>query len=132
MPRPRRVSMYVRVALLALLAGLGLAAACADDGSELDRQLDRAREATAKYEDVAAAEADGFVSTEECAFDAVLGVMGIHFIHPARIADPALSLELPEILLYLRRAGELRFIAIEYVQYLMIDGQPYLGCGIDD
>ncbi len=130
---PQGGVMHVHVALLASLVGLGIGGACDhDDDSEIDRQLDRAHEVTAKYHDVAVAEADGFVSTEACVFDPVLGTMGIHFVHPAREADPALDLEAPEALLYLRQDGELRLVAIEYVQLIVVGGQPYLGCGVEN
>ena len=59
------------------------------------------RQATAKYHDVNAALADGFVPTPHCIEEPGLGGMGIHYINPARIMNPAINLLEPEILLYL-------------------------------
>src|SRR2546421_180990 len=56
------------------------------------------REATAKYKDVNAALADGFVSTVHCE-SSPDGAMGIHFVNPARIEDPRILPTKPEVLL---------------------------------
>jgi len=137
--------MYARIAAFAALLGLGLAPACGVDddllssretelggSSTLARQLARARAATAKYHNVAVAEAEGFVPEGACVFDPVLGTMGIHFVNLARLADPAVTLEEPEALLYLPQDGKRRLVAIEYVQAIVIDGVPYMGCGVED
>lgn len=140
MSRLGRDVMPARQAVFASLLALGHATACQlDDATPRDiepgrsdvlhAQLELARVATAKYRDVAVAEADGFVSGEECVFDPVLGTMGIHFAHEARLADPAVRIEEPEALLYVREGGELRLVAIEYLQVILIEGVPYLGCG---
>jgi len=135
--------MHARIASFASLVGLGLAPACSLDDELLQsreaeiggfdtlaQQLAAARAATAKYHNAAAAEADGFGSTEECVSDPVLGTMGLHFVHGARLADPAVKIEAPEALLYLPQNGKPRLVAIEYVQLILIDGVPYMGCGV--
>jgi hypothetical protein len=129
--------MHARIAVFVSLVGLGLAPACDldDDLSreeQLDRQLERAEAATAKYRDVAAALADGFVSTVNCVSHPEHGTMGIHFVHEGRLADPAVTIEEPEVLVYLPSGRELRLVALEYVQVFLIDGAPYLGCGVEN
>jgi hypothetical protein len=139
--------MHACRAVFVSLLGLGLTPACGLDGdlpslaveeAEIDgscklaQQLARARAATAKYHNVAVAEAEGFVSTERCVFDPVLGTMGIHFVHGPRLEDQAIRLAEPEALLYLPQHGKLRLVAIEYVQVILIDGDPYMGCGIEN
>lgn len=75
-----------------------------------------ARRATAKYHDPAEALADGFVPTEQCAAHPQLGGMGIHYIHPARIGDPAIAATEPEVLLYEPTAsGRLRLVGVEWM-----------------
>jgi hypothetical protein len=41
--------------------------------------------------------------------------MGIHFINPARIMDPAINLLEPEILLYLETNGGMKLLGVEYM-----------------
>ena len=135
--------MLARNAVLASLLALGPMTACElDDATPRDlepgrsdvlhAEVELARGATAKSRDGAVAEADGYVSGEECVFDPVLGTMGIHFAHEARLADPAVRIEEPEALLYLREDGQLRLVGIEYVQVILIDGAPYVGCGTEN
>jgi len=136
--------MHAYKAVLALLSGAGLTTACVDDdplpsrdaelggSSVLAEQLARVRAATARYHDVATAEADGFLPTDRCVFDPVRGTMGLHFAHPARLGDPAVAIEEPEVLLYLPHNGQLRLVAVEYVHLFLIDGAPYLGCGAEN
>lgn len=50
----------------------------------------------------------------------------------ARTADPEVRVEEPEALLYLPKDGKLRLVAIEHVQLIVIHGEPYRGCGIED
>jgi hypothetical protein len=68
---------------------------------------------TDKYHDVNAAYADGFIRTPECV-SSPDGGMGIHFINPARLMDPAINILEPEILLYVEQGGELKLVGVEY------------------
>lgn len=103
-----------------------------DDGETLAEQLARARAATEKYVDVEEAIADGFVPAEHCVSHPTLGAMGYHFVNPARLMDP-LSIEAPEALLYIQpHPGHWELVAIEYLQVIVVDGMPYLGCGVED
>jgi len=79
------------------------------------RDLATARAATARYHRAEAALAEGFVNTMHCV--AVPGAgMGIHFVHPARLEDPALDPARPEVLVYEPQAdGTLRLVAVEYM-----------------
>jgi hypothetical protein len=141
----------LRVAILTVV--VGLAPACAQESHGLDQakttnaaptgadtdhgnqcgtledQLARARAATEKYKDVNVAIAEGFIPTDVCFSDPDLGTMGHHFVNPERLTDP-LSIEEPEVLLYLNEDGRWRLVAIESLQPIVIDGRPYMGCGV--
>lgn len=115
-PRHRRAS-----ALLSTGIALGLAltstTAGADVGADQPRttSLDDTRRATARYHQVNVAIADGFVPTPECAAHPTQGGMGIHYVNPARIADPAVNAREPEILLYEPGPdGKLRLVGLEW------------------
>jgi hypothetical protein len=111
---------------IALLAVAATLAACADDATtttgpslaasaSVQRSLAAARAATARYHDVSAALADGYVNTHECV--AIPGAgMGVHFVNGARIGDPALDPAQPEVLVYEPQAnGTYRLVALEYM-----------------
>ena len=87
------------ILLLFVLAGNAYAATGVTDPVVLS-QFAQVRRATAKYHDVNVALADGFVPTPHCIQEPGLGGMGIHYINPARLMDPAINLLEPEILLY--------------------------------
>ena len=104
------------VALLAVAAAAG-----AERGSSsampkrVAKQLKQAKLATARFKDVAKAEAAGYTSTEDCVATSK-GAMGIHYINVALIGDPKLDHRKPEILLYEPQAdGTLRLVAIEWM-----------------
>lgn len=102
------------LALLVLLivAGAAYAATGVTDPS-IFMDLAKVRQATDKYHDVSAALADGFIETPACV-SAPDGGMGIHFINPARLMDPAENILEPEILLYVKTAGGMKLIGVEY------------------
>ncbi|MCC5949703.1 MAG: hypothetical protein JJT89_14725 [Nitriliruptoraceae bacterium] len=87
----------------------------------LGAELAQARAATARFHDVAVAEAAGYVDTAACV-SSPAGAMGIHYVHPGLIAaaaaDPAeLRVEAPQALLYLPDAdGDLRLVGVEYIR----------------
>jgi hypothetical protein len=90
------------------------ATAAAKDGSDIAA----VRAATAKYHDLAVAEADGFVKAGECVVDpAGTGTMGFHYIDPELENDPAINLEEPEALLYIpNEEGEMELVAVEWIR----------------
>ena len=117
-------TLIVTALALLLLAGLaGVAyAATGTTNPQVLRDLAKVRRATAKYQNVNVAIADGYVPTTAC--DAIPGVggMGYHYVNPALARDPALNLTSPEILMYASTDGELRLAGVEY----------FLGVGAPD
>ena len=81
-----------------------------DVAAKLVAQLDEAREATAKYEDVNVALADGFVQTT-----VHVPNMGAHFTHTARVMDGIFDPTKPEILIYEPDGDGWKLIALSYV-----------------
>jgi hypothetical protein len=75
------------------------------------QELALARRATAKYHDIANAEADGYVNG-----NLHTPGEGHHYINPL-LVDGTFNPEQPEVLLYASRPGEagLRLVAVEYV-----------------
>ena len=107
-------SAGIAVLLLLVLAGVAYAATGVTDPVVL-KQLGQVRRATAKYQDVNVALADGFIATPNCVADPKLGGMGIHYINPARLMDPAVNIREPEILLYSQTADGLKLLGVEYM-----------------
>ena len=106
------VIIVVALALLAALAGVAYAATGVTDPSVL-KDLAKVRQATDKYHDVNVALADGFIQTPACVASPD-GGMGIHFVNPPRLMDPAVNLLEPEILLYLDTPDGLKLLGVEY------------------
>ena len=80
--------------ILMVAAGLGLASLVYPSGATADEaaQIAAVREATAKYQDINVALAEGFVpapsgciTAAKEGFPAERGAMGIHYIHPAML-----------------------------------------------
>ena len=77
-------------------------------------QLFQARVATARFRSVAAAEAAGYHRAGPCVASPA-GGMGIHWEHAALMADDAIDVRHPEILLYEPRpGGGFQLIGLEY------------------
>lgn len=101
----------------ALIALIVPVAAFATPGAQQARQLAAVRQATAKYHDVEAALADGYIPVSGCEALPGQGVMGIHYLNPALAQDLANDPAKPEILLYLpKENGKLRLVGVEYFQ----------------
>ncbi len=107
------VAVLIAVVLLLALYGVGYALTGIGDPVVL-ADLARVREATAKYRDVNAALADGYVRASDCASDPQLGGMGIHYINSQRMADPAINILKPEMLLYVQENGRIKLLGVEY------------------
>ncbi|HKZ31771.1 MAG TPA: hypothetical protein VJ648_05380 [Vicinamibacteria bacterium] len=88
-------------------------------------ELDVARAATARYQDVSVALQEGFVADPVCV-SSPLGTMGVHYVNPSR-SDARVTAGEPEILLYLPEGGRMRLVAIEYSMPIAQNGQPYFG-----
>lgn len=75
----------------------------------LNMELATARAATARYQRVEAALADGFVD-----IDLFVPGMGYHFLNPDRV-DGTFDPREPELLVYTRQSnGRMRLVAVEY------------------
>lgn len=80
--------------------------------SACQRDLDRARAASADYQDVTVALADGFVPASECGEG-----QGFHFVNAQRLVDSQVEATQPEVLLYvLDGIGGLKLVGIEHVK----------------
>ena len=72
------------------------------------------RHATQRFQDVNAATAAGYVSAGSCASGPNQGAMGVHYVNEAFIADGALDVQRPEVLVYEQRDGRMQLVAVEY------------------
>lgn len=101
----RTLRLRLAAALLAALA-----AACDDEPTRAphDTQLDRARDATARYQDLSHALADGYVDAK-----IVMQGMGHHYLN-ASLLDDRFEPDRPEILVYAPDGDRMRLVAVEY------------------
>jgi hypothetical protein len=80
------------------------------------RAIARVRDATARFHDLAAAQAAGYTSQYPpgCAASPE-GAQGIHYLNPA-LADSVVELRRPELVMYEpQRDGSLRLVGVDYV-----------------
>ena len=84
-------------------------------GDDIDRDIARARAATAKFRNPEAAVAAGYPATSHCVESQPTGGMGLHFGNVA-LHDTTLDVEKPEILVYEKMGdGSIRLNGVEYV-----------------
>lgn len=88
-------------------------------------ELDVARAATARYQEVSVALQEGFIADPVCV-SSPGGAMGIHYVNPARMDDRLAAGE-PEVLLYIPEGASLRLVAVEYFLPVLTTGAPFLG-----
>ncbi|MGI8536503.1 MAG: hypothetical protein ACR2K2_08380 [Mycobacteriales bacterium] len=103
-----------RAALAAALSAAALTATSLPaTASSTNSALAAARAATAAFHDPAAAQAAGYLRTEDCVAVPGLGVMGQHWINPRYFGsvDPAH----PQALLYVPTNDGPRLVAVEYI-----------------
>jgi hypothetical protein len=105
-------SIILGAVLLAVLAACGSAAT-----------VDQAKEATAKYQDVNVALADGYVATDNCVASPA-GAMGFHYVNPELARDPDIDPGKPEILLYIPTSNGVKLTGIEYSLGIGAPGSP--------
>jgi hypothetical protein len=87
----------------------------ADYGPDVERDVARARAATARFRSLDEAEAAGYPrAVSQCLANPPEGGMGYHHIHPT-LLDDTIEVEHPEILVYARTDdGEYELVGIEY------------------
>lgn len=94
---------------------LASAAQALENTPEMQRQLAALRRATARFQNVEAARAAGYVPISPCVAHPLLGGMGYHFGRPDIMNDAEISAEAPEILLYAPHPnGSLKLVGIEF------------------
>lgn len=109
------------VAGLITLSAAGIArsqqvAAAQERGEIVDGPLIRiARQATAAFQDVEAAEAAGYALSSGCVSGPEEGAMGVHYGNGLLVEDGQLDATKPEVLVYEPRNGRLQLVAVEYV-----------------
>jgi len=106
------ITIAIALLLIGVAAGVAYAATGVADPAVL-RDLAKVRQATAKYHDVNAALADGFVPTPNCVASPD-GGMGIHYVNPPRLMDSEVNILEPEILLYVESGNGLKLLGVEY------------------
>jgi hypothetical protein len=101
------MSSKTLITSMAIATMLSWPPSAAASSPSVSQDLAAVRAATAKYHDPAAAQADGYLPTHECA-ESPDGVMGYHWINPMNLSGQ-LDLTKPQVLLYQPRPnGDLR------------------------
>lgn len=105
-------------ALAAVVAVLG-APIRADTTTNL---VDTVRLATARFQDVKAAEAAGYQLFFGCVSGPNEGAMGIHYVNNDLVGDGQLDPNKPEAIIYEDQNGTMRLVGVEYV----VVAEPWL------
>jgi hypothetical protein len=110
-----QVQYFVLAALLSVTGGASPAAAqdshshattsehsdmTPDQKKKLGELIEVVREATERFQDVRAAEAEGYALQFGCVSGSDFGAMGLHFVNGPLVADGELDATRPEIVLY--------------------------------
>ena len=83
------------------------------------RNLRLLRQATVKFQALKQAGPNGYAIFGGCFADSTKGGMGQHYANDALIADPAIKLTQPELLLYETTAeGREQLVAVEYIVFV--------------
>ena len=113
----RLVSAIGAVAMASLLIVVFASAASADDGS-LASQIGKVRAATARFQRVETAQAEGYAQFLGCISEPGQGAMGIHFVNGNFVGDTVLDPLRPEAVIYEPQAnGRLKLVALEYIVF---------------
>src|SRR5262252_6654123 len=88
----------------------------ADQKSKANALVKVVREATERFKDVAAAEAEGYHLLFGCVSGPDAGAMGMHFINGPLVGDGVIDATKPEIVIYEPQAdGSLKLIGADYL-----------------
>ena len=87
-----------------------------EDKNQAGALIKAVREATERFQDVAAAEAAGYFLQFGCVSGSDSGAMGMHFVNGALVTDGLLDVTRPEIVIYEPLPnGRLRLIGADYL-----------------
>jgi len=120
------MSLSAPIISLSAFALLAMGAATTGALAASHGELDGVKSATSMYsQDVPRAEADGFLNLVECVVNEEgPGAMGVHMINLARMQDPAIVANEPEVLLYEPTKNGLRLRGVEYFFAIGAPGTP--------
>jgi hypothetical protein len=118
--RPTPALLFLGVALIAIGSEPSYAGRSAQNASGLradtEPLIDRVRTATARFNDINVAIAEGWVQGTPCVSGPDTGAMGVHFVQPARIAAGVLKADEPEALIYEPQLnGAFRLVGVEFI-----------------
>jgi hypothetical protein len=117
----RRRLGLATLAAAVVAGGIQVVGGLASGGGE--SQFAGARNATARYHSLSAAEADGYAIFRDaqgiaCIDNQPTGGMGVHYVRGDLVGDATLDPEHPEALVFApNRAGHLRLAALEYIVF---------------
>jgi hypothetical protein len=84
--------------------------------SQVSALVTAVRQATARFQDVRAAEAEGYALAFGCVSGSDLGAMGMHFVNGPLVGDGEIDVNHPEIILYEPQPnGRLRLTGADYL-----------------
>ena len=90
-------------------------AATAANAHDTGGLADKVRAANSRFEDVAAATAEGYAPIP-CASGITGGAMGIHYVNAAYLKNDAVDIAKPQAVMYEPMAnGKLKLVAVEYI-----------------
>ena len=116
--RKRLMSLLMAGAALAAMPGVASAhGGRSEMPSTSQRELAQVRRATAKFHNLRAAEAAGYINpgAEHCVEVPGLGGMGVHFVNPELVMDGVLDPTKPEVLLFAPSGNGLKLVGVEYL-----------------
>ena len=91
-------------------------ASASRQGKQVSAFVAEVREATRRFQDSAVALAEGYVPQFGCVSGSHEGAMGVHFVNFPMVADAALDVARPELLVYEPLPdGRLRLVAADYL-----------------
>lgn len=112
--RRRAVTLVALGAVAATTVAVGTSGPALGQDGVGRSDLAQVRAATARFHDVAVAQAEGYVPVSPCEELAGAGAMGIHYLHPGLAGDAVVEAARPEVLLYLPDGDGLRLVGVEW------------------
>jgi hypothetical protein len=106
-----------------ILLALSAAALLAAPAGATQGDLESAKQVTARYHEISAAQAAGYGEFRDaagiaCIDNPPLGTMGIHYVNGGLVGDAVVNARTPEALVYEPKpGGGLKLVALEYIVF---------------